>query len=51
MILRVLVNADLDEAVAHLTVPEDLIEATVVESEQEQLKSGNHWQWRHRGCP
>jgi len=46
MILRLLMNADQEEAVAYLAPPQAIAQDVATESEQEIPRSENHWRWR-----
>jgi hypothetical protein len=48
MVLRVLLNADLDLAVGFLSPPEDLARAMEVEAEPGIRRAEAHWRWRQR---
>ncbi len=46
--LRVLMNADLEEAVAFLSPPEQMMRAVDSEIETAERTGGEHWRWRFR---
>jgi pyruvate,water dikinase len=46
LILRILMNADLDEAIAYLAEPASAIPAPTLLRDRDQGVSGNYWAWR-----
>ena len=49
-ILRLLMNADLDEALAMLAEPKSAVEPPVVPQQSGENHSDNYWRWRWRMC-
>ena len=48
LILRVLMNSDLDQAIAFLSAPQQKIPAVESESETTGQETNDHWRWRFR---
>lgn len=47
-ILKILLNADLDEALAYIATPTDTGEQYIVPSDVEEKRTDVHWKWRLR---
>ncbi|MCD4829681.1 MAG: nucleotidyltransferase domain-containing protein [Candidatus Cloacimonetes bacterium] len=47
-VLRVAMNAELDEALAYLSAPSNEAAPQIVQAEETTPQSENHWRWRYR---
>jgi len=47
-ILKILLNSDLDEALAYLTAPSNISEELTMINDVEDKRSDDHWKWRLR---